>query len=133
MSALGVKRTSRAAHVWLYAALSTTCLAALSITMGVSKYWNSALPPNVAWIRALNSGPCACLAALTILPLINTTTPSGRFIEQVGLADQVRVSLPSRYAKSILRRGIFTAHSLWQAKQNDLGNHVHLPGVRIPA
>jgi hypothetical protein len=45
-----------------YAALSTTSLAALSITMGASKYWNSGLEPKIDWIASSKAGPCAFFA-----------------------------------------------------------------------
>ena len=34
-----------------HAASSMTCFVELSITMGVSKYWNSGWHPKVDWIR----------------------------------------------------------------------------------
>jgi hypothetical protein len=46
-----------------YAALSTTSLAALSITIGASKYWNSGFEPKIDWIASSNAGPCAFFAA----------------------------------------------------------------------
>jgi hypothetical protein len=46
-----------------YAASSTTSLAALSITMGASKYWNSGLEPKIDWMASSKAGPWAFFAA----------------------------------------------------------------------
>ena len=57
---------------------------------------------------------------LQCFPKVNTAATPRPCIEQIGFLDQVRVSLPRRHAKSVFGQGIFTAHSLRQAKQHDL-------------
>src|SRR6188474_3841279 len=63
------------------------------------------------------------LRRLDVLPEINATAAPGRFIEQKGFMNKVRVSLPHRHTSAIFGHSVGTAHSVRQAKQHDLRNH----------
>src|SRR5215472_7860407 len=63
------------------------------------------------------------LRSLDAFPIVDGTALTRRFIKQECFADQVWISPPARYRKTIFRNSIFAAHSIRQVKQHDLGNH----------
>jgi hypothetical protein len=79
-----------------HAASSITCFVVLSITMGVSKYWNSGWLSVGGLDSFLKFRAVPQLRRLDILPVIDAAAP-GRFIKQECLADQIWISPPSRY------------------------------------
>src|SRR5215472_5376118 len=61
--------------------------------------------------------------SLNAFPIVDGTASTRLFIKQECFADQVWISPPALYRKTILRNGIFAAHSIRQVKQHDLRNH----------
>jgi hypothetical protein len=81
----------------------------------------------------LKFGTMPELRRFQALPMVDSAASPRVFVEQECLADRVWVSLPSRDRKPVFCDRIFTAHSVWQPKQHDLGNHATTLHGKDPA